>query len=201
LSVVLQQLFAPLSYLRISHPSKVYFDWVVPALLAIGFVGLWLKAPVAIPLGGVDGVVPAVTEFVKFLAGFYITALAAIATFDRPGMDELMKSPPTLDGAPLSRRRFLARMFGYLAFLSIALYVTGVLATMAAPSLFVLINNDTAWLLARVAFLFVYALFAMSLVTSTLLSLYFLSDRIIRNDPKVVPSEVPPTRSTTNTRS
>ena len=88
--VVLKQLLSPLTYLRISHSSKRFFDWLLPGFFAIlMFLGYRFSA-VTIPITGVDGIISAVTEFVKFSAGFYITALAAVATFNRPDMDELM---------------------------------------------------------------------------------------------------------------
>ena len=190
--VAIRQLLRPLAYLRICHPSKPSFDWVVPGCLTALFVLAYVLAAVPIPIRGDDGIISAITEFVKFSSGFYITALAAIATFNRPGMDELMENPPELEGGKLSRRRFLAFLFGYLAFLSIAIYVAGALTRIYAPSIVELLGPGLLLQGARVAFVAVYGFAMANLLSTTLLGIYFLTDRIIRNRPEVRPVDGTP---------
>src|SRR5258706_8987546 len=78
--------------------------------------------------------VPAFTDLLQVLTGFYIASLAAVATFNKPGLDDPMAGdPPTLREdycaittvKPLTRRRFLCLLFGYLSWLSLFLYFIG----------------------------------------------------------------------------
>ncbi|MCK1670190.1 hypothetical protein [Bradyrhizobium sp. 153] len=69
------------------------------------------------------------------LTGFFIAALAAVATFGKQEMDDPMPGEPpvrlehTINTETyyenLSRRRFLSFLFGYMAFLTLVLYVVG----------------------------------------------------------------------------
>ncbi len=64
-----------------------------------------------------------VNGLLQVLIGFFVASLAAVATFQRPGMDENMRGKaPTLQGKGVTRRQYLCYMFGYLAFMSIAVY-------------------------------------------------------------------------------
>lgn len=125
------------------------------------------------------------SQFLMILLGFYIAALAAIAIFPSPTMDQ------GLDGGEarlkrcehgadierkLTRRRFLCLLFGYLSFLSLVLALLSGLPSSLDPARFF---QDTEWRnLCRIVYTGVYVLFFMQLISLTLLGLFYLTDRI-----------------------
>lgn len=185
---ILGQFFTPLSYIKIKHPVKPWFDWYVPLLLTLFSCVVLFVLPKSFVLLGSHGLVFIITDLVKILVGFYIASLAAIATFQKPDMDEILSGEPaTLDVkrkgrdkvVSLSRRRFLCFLFGYLAFLGIVIYFTGALATLLA-------NNFTTFFSAglgigiRWLFTFCYIFLTANLISTTMLGLHFMTDRIHR---------------------
>jgi hypothetical protein len=185
---ILGQLFTPVAYLRIRHPVKAWFDWYIPLLLTVVCVAFILVIPKPIKLFGDHGVVFIITDLIKMLTGFYIAALAAVATFPRDSMDEPIEGEPvTLSvkrkgvakKSELSRRRFLSYLFGYLAFMGLALYFVGAVSSLLGPNLTLL---QLAWwgVLLKWCFVFGYLFFTINLLTTTLLGLHFLTDRIHR---------------------
>jgi hypothetical protein len=90
----------------------------------------------------------------------------------------------------LSRRRFLSLMFGYLSFVSLFLYLGGGIANLFADSFKALL--PLYWHpAARWIFVFLYIFLLANLLITTLLGLFYMSDRIHRHDP-VLQSGTPP---------
>lgn len=185
---VLHQLLTPIRYLFIRHPAKRLLDWVVPALLASIVTSALLSLPHPVRVLGESGLISIFTNLLQILVGFYIAALAAVATFERSGMDEPLAGEPVqmvelcnghLTTVNLTRRRFLSMMFGYLSFLGLALYFFGALVTLLAENLRVVIPDEMR-ISAIGAFLFFYLFWASNLLVTTLLGLHYLSDRIHR---------------------
>lgn len=182
------QLLTPVAYLRIRHPVKPWFDWYIPAAISIAVFCAIFYAPEPVRIFGEGGLVFIVTDLIKMLIGFYIAALAAVATFSREGMDdELLGDPAILPvrrkGVPkdsrLTRRRFLSYLFGYLALAGLVLYFSGAATSLFGPNLALLQaakwGSALKWL-----FVFVYIFITANLLTTTLLGLHFLTDRIHR---------------------
>lgn len=126
----------------------------------------------------------------QILPGFYLTALAAVATFNRPDMDELMPKPsPRINvsryGQPvtieLTRRRMLSMLFGYLTFISFSLYFLSVFSQGLAQSLHDTITPSLDHVIVDI---FLYLFFALlgQLVTITMFGLYQLSERMHQPD-------------------
>lgn len=187
-AAAIRQQLTPVNYLRIKHPGKVYFDWVLPSLIAVCAILVFYSLSGSVRILGNDGIVFVITDLIKMLVGFYIAALAAVATFQKSDMDELPEGESitlavTRRGKPveskLSRRRFLCYLFGYLSFLSIFLYFIGACAPYVAD-LCKEIGQQWLFLLIRFIALFLYLIFTAQLVTTTLLGLHFLTDRIHR---------------------
>ena len=121
------------------------------------------------------------------LIGFYIAALAAIATFPSATLDEEISGNPTQLNVmrrgtqltiTLSRRRFLSYLFGYLAFMSLFLFITGVAlltADITIDSKEINLSYICKLLGASVYFFWVY-----NTLVATLLGLHYLTDRIHR---------------------
>ncbi|MBK1717551.1 hypothetical protein CKO27_07835 [Thiocystis violacea] len=178
----------PVRYLRIQHPAKRLLDVIVPALMAGLATACLMLLPYPVRLLGDSGLISVFTDLLQILVGFYIAALAAVATFDRPGMDAPLDGEPArlierrngaLVPVNLSRRRFLSMMFGYLSFLGLVLYFWGALAGLLAENL-----RDTIpveiYVFAVPACLFLYLFWICNLLVTTLLGLHYLSDRIHR---------------------
>jgi hypothetical protein len=192
----LPPLIKPLDYLRIRHPEKRRYDsWLPFALSALSILGLAVL-PLPVQILGDGGLLSIFTEFLPVLFGFYIAALAAIATFDRQGMDDPMPGQaPEMwvtfhgkrESVPLTRRRFLCYMFGYLALMSFALFAISAVGNWLAPNIHALVPYDAkAFLYVRWGFLGVFLFLASNLLVTTLLGLYYMTDRIHRLDGKVV---------------
>lgn len=182
------QLLTPIAYLRIRHPAKPWFDWYIPAAItAIVFAAVFF-APKPVKVFGEHGLIFFVTDLIKMLIGFYIAALAAVATFAREGMDECVQGEPATlrvkrkgvaKESILTRRRFLSYLFGYLAFTGLVLYFAGAATTLFGSNLSLL--QAALWgVVIKWCFVFAYIFFTANLITTTLLGLHFLADRIHR---------------------
>jgi hypothetical protein len=87
--------------------------------------------------------------------------------------------------APLSRQRFLALLFGYLAFSAFTLYVSGFLAILLAPGMKSLLPAHLhIW--ASAAFLIGYNFWLSHLFVSTMIGLYYFTDRLQRPDAEII---------------
>jgi len=203
---VLSRLFKPLNYLKIIHPQKSYYDYYIPAIIAIMATGLIYILPVPVRFFGDSGIVAAITGILQILTGFYIASLAAVATFKKEGMDQPLAGTPVeiniiVRGKKkrenLTRRRFLCLLFGYLALLSIFLYFLGVGSNL-------LVNNAKHLVpssyhpIVRSGFVYFYLFLSANLITTTLHGLYYMVDRIHRSDPELVPDKERPVKLVNN---
>lgn len=178
---------SPLAYLRIRHPSKWMVDWLYPAIFsALSLLLIWKFGKPGMIVGQ-SGLLDRLILVCSVLPGFYIAALAAIATFNRPDIDNVMPDPtPTLKveirGRPnvidLTRRRFLAYLFAFLCWESLALLIVCVFAGISSSGLMQLAGAYSGAL--KNAFLFGLLLFFWQLIFSTCLGLYYLGDRLNR---------------------
>ena len=183
-------LLRSLNYIRVSHRDAVAYNYIIPIIFSI-----LLIAPICflVPennIYGVGGILSEFSSLLVILAPFYIVALAAVATFDgSPSFNEVMEGikPPVLKVLdrgqekimPLTMRHFLSLMFGYCSLLSLVLFLANVLVRYIAQN-----TNITDWIYAEylgLSFFALYIFFLMQLITTTLLGLYFLSDKLHRS--------------------
>jgi len=88
------RILVPLQYLRIAHPEKWKFDLGLPLILAAVFVlPIFSSTFVTDALGTFD-IVGKLSSFLGVLTGFFIAALAAVATFGKQEMDDPMPGEP-----------------------------------------------------------------------------------------------------------
>ncbi|MGY6089400.1 hypothetical protein [Avibacterium paragallinarum] len=181
MSFVLQKLCAPLRYLKITHREKTFFDYVLPAIATALFLAVnQYLLPKPLLFLGEKSIVSVVNGILQMLSGFYIASLAAVATFNRPEIDEQMLNAPTLNNIPVTRRLFLTHLFGYLAFISIMLYFIGGFAQIASSNISQLETFEYYNIICWVAqSLYIFSIF--NLIFVTLLGLYFMIDRIHQN--------------------
>lgn len=179
------KILTPLTFLRLRSDDLRVYQWIMPGVLAlvalIGFYQLQVRPPVLTD----KGLINTVNGLLNTLIGFYIAALAAIATFKNDTLDQEMKGrTPTLtvkrggevDREKFTRRRFLVVLFGYCAFLAIMLFGFGVVSLMVAPSFAKLKMIGVL----RFAWLSAYFAMCASLLVTTLLGLHYLIDRMHR---------------------
>lgn len=185
---MLKVLVSPLTYLRIRHEAKRWADWGYPLIFTLLSAYVVLRHGEAGAIAGQDGLLAKLLVVSSVLPGFYIAALAAIATFSRPDIDELMPAPtPTIvhkiggetNEIELTRRRFLTHLFAFLCFESLAVMVVCMFASLVGASI---LGNfiDQVACGVRVGFVFVVLLMFWQMIFGTLLGLYYLGDRLYR---------------------
>lgn len=178
---VIRQLLTPAKYLRIRAGTfdKIYLDWIFPAGLAMVITAAWTVWPEAVKITGKNGVIENVGGFMQVLVGFYVAALAAVATFQGSSLDENVLGM-TLDGKTLKRRHFMSYLFGYLALLSLALYIGMLFRSIPVWLLSFIPHYASAAL--KLAFVFAHQFIFWQMIFVTLLGLHYLSDRIHRSN-------------------
>lgn len=188
------QLFTPLRYLRIENPQKRWFDVWFPLGITALAMALLVASPWHIKIFGVDGLIAAITGLLQILIGFFIASLAAVATFQRPGLDATIEGTPaslkeTRRGravtVSLTRRKFLCYLFGYLALVGIILYFAGELAILLASDVKVWTPQAVVPLVKWSA-VALYLFATANVFVTTLLGLHYMTDRIHRDNHEAI---------------
>lgn len=189
----LRRLTTPLRYLKIKHKQKVKYDWVIPGILTL--LCMWGLSGIgySVSLTGEKGMLAGIATLAHVLVGFFIAALAAVATFQGQGMDEKMSSPsPTLKDKykgqtitrELTRRQFLCFLFGYLAFVSLFIALLTIFERVLGTQLAAFFPELVkVWIrpIGLAAILFIF----WNLFVTTLVGLYYLTDRIHQVNPEI----------------
>lgn len=182
------EVIRPLGYLRIKHPSSlpILINWIFPVLFSSVVTSLLLFLHPQLDIFGANGLLSRLLGFFQSLPGFYIAALAAIATFNNPDMATLMPGkPPTMkvmyqqgwEVVKLTRRRFLSSMFAYLTAISLLGTFAMLIGLSAAPAIRDTLNCSTASVIKWVGawcYLFVCA----QLLFVTFWGLFYLGERL-----------------------
>lgn len=193
--MLLYQIFRPIDYLRIVDQSKLRIDWAVPLFLAAFTALCFWFLPNKPQVFVKDGLLQQVGSFLSIMPGFYLAALAAIATFNKEDMDEYLPEPtPTVktlsNGVPiqmkLTRRRYLSLMFGYLTLVSLILFVGTIFVNACAESIKNAVNAPARQYVV-VLFVLIFFSFFWHMIIVTFFGLYQLSDRI--HQPTNLPKE------------
>ena len=190
--MIFYQLFRPFDYLRIDQKEKRIADWYIPGIMAILFaIGAFVLRG-HVNVYGRDGIISMVLSFIQNLPGFYIAALAAIATFGRTDIDSIMPGnpPPSIqtyttigkrNRIPLTRRRFLCLLFAFLTIECILLTLASIGGISIAPFLRTILDNGSQIALYLLG-IFIYFFLLIQLVVVTFWGLYYLGDRIHQPD-------------------
>ena len=187
--MTIYQLLRPVTgYLSIQHPTKRFVDWTLPCVFGIAATFLVFLSREKLNLYGSGGFVSLILGYVQNLPGFYIAALAAIATFARPDIDVLMPGdpPPRIRSEDtrgitnlieLTRRRFLCLLFAFLTAECIFLtFMSVVLVSVALPVKAFL--SSEIYLIAFYLTTVFYFIILFQLLIATLWGLYYLGERI-----------------------
>ncbi|WP_420598300.1 hypothetical protein [Neptuniibacter sp.] len=176
---ILYQLSRPLSYLRIKHEDKWIYDWIAPAFFTlITLSAFYFLIPIT-SLVASEGLISQLTDFIANLPGFFIAALAAVATFNKNDIDQLMANSPKIEilhhgsylMVEMTRRRFLCVLFSYLTAVSIFLVIgarIGLASTVAEEY-----QVTLSWLGVGC---FIFIMWQM--ILATILGLYYLGERL-----------------------
>ncbi len=179
----------PLSYLLIEHENLYQFNFVIPSILTSTFALLFIVLEPYVIIFGSGGLVESINSSIGALIGFYIAALAAIATFENKRLDKIIVGrPATLTyfsagkeyTEKLTRRRFLSFLFGYCSFTSIVLFVVGTFANAFYTGVKLLVPLQAHMPLTLIfacGYIFVF----FNLIITTFLGLFYLSDRLHRD--------------------
>lgn len=184
--IILYQLTRPISYLFLKHEAGKIYNWIIPSLLTAMSLAILLFFANIDDVIGEAGLISNLTDFVVNLPGFLIAALAAIATFNRPMIDQEMIDAPTIDirvgntelnDQPLTRRDFLLRLFSFLTVDSIFLVIFAKIgAIVSVPVFFKTQYHFAEWLFAGI-FLVIF----WQLLTLLLFGMYYLCERLNLN--------------------
>ncbi|EOX4467669.1 hypothetical protein ACJ5NB_002408 [Vibrio alginolyticus] len=176
---IFYQLLRPFSYLQIQHRDRHIYNWIVPlvaSILTMIFILVFIDIKDAVREGGL---IDSINNFVANLPGFFIAALAAVATFNKNDIDLEMNNDVKLTilyqgsstDIPLTRRRFLCVLFSYLTATSLflVLFTKLALASSWHESWYPAVSWIGCWL-------FFFILWQMLL--ATVLGLYYLGERL-----------------------
>jgi hypothetical protein len=177
-----------LDFLRVKSPDVFLFQYIYPSLATLGLYAAILLCRDYVIINQ-SHFIESINSFIGILVGFYIASLAAVSSFPGENLDAIMKGrTPTLSfkrsgkmiSEPLSRRRFLALVFGYLSVLSIIIYLMGFFRSNVYIDFEAIhwasdVNEILQW-----PFWLLYSWLCFSLVVVTLLSVHYLIDRIHR---------------------
>lgn len=183
---LLSQLSRPWAYLRINARGKALFDWIVPLFLGAALSVLVIQAGPAVVVFGDSGLISKITGFLQGLPGFFIAALAAVATFNRDDLDALLPAPtPTMvvskkgQSVPLelTRRRFLCALFAFLTAQTLLITCAGIFSTSLAAWV-ISVTPDSLLVSVKAFGTFFFVFLLCQLLSVTSLGLYYLGDRI-----------------------
>ena len=86
------------AYRSIKHPKMRMYTRVLPGVLAAVLTVVFFSLPNRPTIAGPSGLLDVISDFLVLLPGFFIASLAAVSTFQRKEMDEIMPYPtPTIN--------------------------------------------------------------------------------------------------------
>lgn len=202
---MIQMIFRPLYYLKIQwevpgHISKRQFDYLIPLIGSLLVSGLLVMLDVLVKIPATSEATTNIFDsdfatllsgFLQTIPGFYIAALAAIATLNSETMDRPMTgTPPTekieesnpyrIIERPVSRRLFLSSLFAYLSFVSLFLFLITLVFKYFYNIDFVPVPR-TYYEVAYFINSFIFNFLFIQMIMLTSMGLYYLGDRVHRN--------------------
>lgn len=184
----------PLAYLTISSDAhhKKQMDFYLPIACSSVVSGILFILYINFNINIFEShneLLSSIIGLIQTLPGFYIAALAAVASFNNLALDNQMTSPAmTINHGTsfpvdkLSRRRFLCYMLSYLAFISIIACLSIILVEFLYSFSVV---NFPSWLINMgyaVSCLIIFFMIVQILIL-TFVCLWYLGERIHFNDP------------------
>ncbi|MHC8386797.1 hypothetical protein ACYZTM_01750 [Pseudomonas sp. MDT2-39-1] len=187
--MLLGQLLRPFGYLAIQHPYKWIVDWLYPTILSLITVATICIASNQTITYAPGSLISLVLSFVQSLPGFYIAALAAIATFGRSDIDNVIPEPTPkvivrfrglTNIIDLTRRKFLAMLFAFLTAQSIVVVILSIflLSFGKAICTYSYLGFPAGMYFSGIL-LFVYFLVFYQMIVATFWGLYYLGYKLM----------------------
>lgn len=194
-----RQLLVPMNYLRIRHGeslfrSKAVYDYVLPLIFTVFTCSIFVWLDIRLAIFDHQEFAKRLIDLLVLMIVFFMAALAAVATFDRKGIDQPLRGGDAClkvrnpkggnyVDKRLSYRQFISYIFGYLSFLSLCLYIVIVVLSVAWPKFeqYFAIWPATYYIIQNIVdpILFFAVIFAVwQLMFTALLGIYFLTERI-----------------------
>lgn len=192
-----RQISTPIAFLWVQHPQNKYIYVYIPVFVSVCVVAFDIFIG-QISIFGSGGLVSGSKNLLAILSGFFIVALAAVATFNKPDMDDglagiepkLNEKQPWLPvDFDITRRRYLCLMFGYLSFLAIVLFSLGSVFGAISQNIVNFTSSKDALAVLRCVFLSTWTFMLTNLLLTTFMGVYFLSVGIHIDHPKLRPSD------------
>ncbi len=186
----ISQLFRPLDFLKVKNTPRCLYQIWLPFFFAIVIVFLQNYKQDKVDIMTDDKFITKIILVLQILVPFTIAALAAVATFPSKIMEKKISGnpPPTLSRKlrghfieeELTRRRYVCLLFGYLTLLGIVLLLIGIVLPDIIRLLLIvpIFSQDIVNYVA----LYIFAFMTGNLLSNTLLGLFYLSDRIHREN-------------------
>lgn len=184
-------LLRSMNYIRVSHDYWWQFNLIIPFVFSIVTLLLIFFLANGENYFGSGGLLSSFSQILAILAPFYIASLAAVATFgSQSSFDSKFKmvNPPTIQRlvkgswktCDVSLRQFLCMLFGYCSVAAIFLFFVTIFVPFFHKGI-VQLNwcPRVPW---EWPFLFVFLFLLYHLVVATLLGLYYLADKMHRDD-------------------
>lgn len=182
------------AYRAIRHDHMKWYVWLIPGSAALVTAFVYSILPIRPPLVGPVGALPRIIDVMALLPGFFISALAAVATFDRPEMDEPLPAPTQTirvyrsgewNEFELTRRTFLTYLFSYLCIMSLVATALCLLIPLLVPNILYIVDlmpllpvkENILSVLSGLTVVFV-SYICFSIIVTTLHGVYFLSEII-----------------------
>ncbi|MFA4950452.1 hypothetical protein [Brevundimonas sp.] len=186
------QFLRPLAFMTIDGPSLGLYRLVWPVAVTVIALLAYVLLPERVDLVGDKSAADYMAGFFATLPGFFIAALAAVATFnggdldkELPGVTVAMVVNGDEDNLPISLRVFLCYLFAYLTVISFVGFFICVGAALIAPSVAtwaadfndVKLLEHTA-LVVSLSFVALLTFITASVLFCTIQGLYFLAERV-----------------------
>ncbi|OQQ00557.1 hypothetical protein BK412_21840 [Vibrio campbellii] len=183
--MLFEQLTRPFGYLSIKEvKGKGFYDWVLPIIFTLCTALLVELAGASYALLN-EKVISGLVAFVSNLPGFYIAALAAVATFQSDKLEQNLDTRSSITPYieynivnenrhitskrfKLTRRAYLSYMFAFLTALSFIIVIFNKLS--------LLIPETLPTLLTIYCVILLFAFYQM--VVTTFCGLYYLGSRL-----------------------
>jgi hypothetical protein len=185
------QLFRPVAFLWTSGQSLDMYRLYAPASVAALTLLIFAFLPFSVDLVGSDSLSDYLSTFFVSLPGFYIAALSAVVAFQGGDLDKEMSDVTAkllwngdIADQKVTFRMFLSFLFSYLVVISFAGFFICLVGNILGDSFATLIVSlessvaDSALGAMRAIYAGALVFLASSVVTCTLLGLYFLAERV-----------------------
>jgi len=192
--VRIYEIARPFAFLTAKGPTLRWYRDVLPLVFAGLCLATYLMLPVKIRLVGSESISSVMAPLFAGLPGFFIAALAAVATFQGGDLDREMKRTTIWISANgdasdtyVTLRVFLCHLFAYLTLLSLVGFLISASAAVLAGNIGFAQEQATAtqatwddavWEFAKGIYVVLIALVTGSVLSCTALGLYFLAERI-----------------------